>query len=133
VAVESIHVDMEMLIRATQHIAFTHSSLRELLTAWTVRKSIGIEPVWTVNHGPTMSMYYRDPNGNHIEMQVDVFETAEEATQYMVGPEYSENPLGADFDPQDLLRRLDAGEPEKKLMERPNVGPRGLDTVPLLA
>jgi hypothetical protein len=132
VAVDSIHVGKEMLIRATQHIAFTHSSLRELLTAWTGRKNIGIEPVWTVNHGPTMSMYYRDPNGNHIEMQADVFETAEEATQYMMGPEYSENAIGADFDPEDLLRRLDAGEPEKKLMERPNVGPRGLDTVPLL-
>jgi hypothetical protein len=133
VAVDSIHVGKEMLIRAMQHIAFTHSSLRELLTAWTGRKNIGIEPVWTVNHGPTMSMYYRDPNGNHIEMQADVFETAEEATLYMMGPEYSENPLGADFDPEDLLRRLDAGEPEKKLMKRPNVGPRGLDTVPLLA
>jgi hypothetical protein len=129
-AVDSIH-DKEMLIRAMQHIAFTHSSLRELLTAWTERKNVGIEPVWTVNHGPTMSMYYRDPNGNHIEMQA--FETAEEATLYMMGPEYSENPIGTDFDPEDLLRRLDAGEPEKKLMERPNIGPRGLDTVPLLA
>ena len=80
-----------------------------------------------------MSMYYRDPNGNHIEIQADVFETAEEATQYMSGPEYGENPLGADFDPEDILRRLNNGEDEKSLMKRPNVGPRGLDTVPLFA
>ena len=25
---------------------------------------------------PTISMYYRDPDGNKVEMQVDVFETA---------------------------------------------------------
>jgi hypothetical protein len=78
-----------------------------------------------------MSIYYRDPNGNHIETQAEVFKTAEEATEFMMGRQYNENPLGVDFDPEDILRRLNAGEPEEKLMERADIGPRGLDTIPL--
>lgn len=39
------------------------------------------------NHGPTTSLYYRDPDGNQIETQVDNFETAEEATAFMNSPE----------------------------------------------
>jgi hypothetical protein len=120
------HLGLMLIIR---HIAFTHSSLRELLTAWYERKTIGLEPVWSVNHGTTMGMYYRDPDGNHIETQADVFGTAEEATQYMSGAEYNENPVGFNFDPEDILGKWDAGEAEKKLMERPNIGTRDLRSV----
>ena len=55
-------------------------------------------------------MYYKDPDGNQIETQFDNFETAEEATAMMQTPAFHENALGADFDPEDLCRRVEAEE-----------------------
>ncbi|KAI1207042.1 Glyoxalase/Bleomycin resistance protein/Dihydroxybiphenyl dioxygenase [Annulohypoxylon truncatum] len=114
------------------HIAFTFDSLNDFATAYLQRKARGILPVWSVNHGPTTSMYYQDPDGNVIETQVDNFDTVEEATEYMMGPELAENPFGVDFDPEDLVRRLKSGEPEVDIKKRPNIGPRSIDDVPLL-
>jgi hypothetical protein len=43
------------------HMAFTFKSLGELLETFTRLKDGGIRPFWCINHGPTTSMYYRDP------------------------------------------------------------------------
>lgn len=67
-----------------------------------------------------------------IETQVDNFDTVEEATEYMTGPELAENPFGVDFDPEDLVNRLKSGEPEADIKKRANIGPRGIEDVPLL-
>lgn len=56
--------------RGLDHIAFTYPSLDTLALAYLQRKENGITPVWPVNHGATTSMYYLDPDGNHLETQV---------------------------------------------------------------
>ncbi|KAK5030657.1 hypothetical protein LTS07_005441 [Exophiala sideris] len=106
------------------HVAFAFDSLEDLLTTYLRRKRLNITPSWCVNHGPTTSMYYADPDGNEVETQVDNFETNEEATAFMEGPEFKVNPMGVDFDPGDLIRRLESGEPDKDLKKRPQSGPR---------
>lgn len=73
-----------------------------------------------------MSIYYEDPDGNQIETQVDSFEDPEEATKFMASEEFAENPIGVDFDPEELIRRLQAGESEESLKKREKIGPRGL-------
>ncbi|KAI1137302.1 Glyoxalase/Bleomycin resistance protein/Dihydroxybiphenyl dioxygenase [Hypoxylon sp. FL0543] len=115
-----------------EHIAFSFETLNDLAAAYLQRKARGILPVWCVNHGPTTSMYYQDPDGNVIETQVDNFETAEEATEYMMSPEMAENPFGVDFDPEELVRRLASGEPDAEIKKRPKSGPRGIEDIPLL-
>ena len=50
----------------------------------------------------------------------------------MMGPEMTENPFGVDFDPEDLVKRLNSGESEADIKKRPNIGPRGLEGLPLL-
>jgi len=50
----------------------------------------------------------------------------------MMSKYFQENPLGTDFDPEDLIRRLQSGEDETSIKKRIEIGPRGLDTVPLL-
>jgi catechol-2,3-dioxygenase len=112
------------------HIAFTFPTLEDLALAYRQRKAKGIEPFWAVNHGPTMSIYYQDPDGNQIETQVDNFETAEQANEFMASKAFAENPIGVDFDPEELIRKLTAGEDQIELKKRPNIGPRGLDTIP---
>ncbi|KAI2604047.1 Glyoxalase/Bleomycin resistance protein/Dihydroxybiphenyl dioxygenase [Hypoxylon fragiforme] len=115
-----------------EHIAFTYDTLEDLLTAYLQRKARGILPIWSVNHGPTMSLYYQDPDRNKIETQVDIFDTPEEATKILTSPELQDNPFGVDFDPDDLIRRLKNGEPEAELMKLVHIGTRGFDSVPLV-
>lgn len=115
-----------------EHIAFTFPTLADLLLAYTQRKVLGIKPLWCVNHGPTMSIYYQDPDGNQIETQTDVFDSIEESNAAMMSEEFAENPLGVDFDPEALIRSLEGGADEATLMKRGRIGPRSFDSVPLL-
>jgi hypothetical protein len=87
-----------------EHIAFTFPDLSSLLLAYRQRKARGISPAWSVNN----------------------FDSAEEATKYMSSPAFAENPIGADFDPEDLIRRIEAGEDDASLKERADIGPRGI-------
>ncbi|CAI6099479.1 unnamed protein product [Clonostachys chloroleuca] len=112
------------------HIAFSFDSLSDLLLAYEQRKARNILPTWCVNHGPTTSMYYQDPDGNQLETQVDNC-TVEEANALMESPEFAENPIGVDFDAEDLIRRLRNGEDQSMLMKRLNIGRRGLDSIPV--
>lgn len=50
----------------------------------------------------------------------------------MMSPEFAENPIGVDFDPEDWIERLKKGEDPKAFYARGNCGPRGLDTVPFV-
>ncbi|KAI2783833.1 Glyoxalase/Bleomycin resistance protein/Dihydroxybiphenyl dioxygenase [Daldinia loculata] len=124
--------DKVRLSAGLDHMAFTFKTLDDLATAYLQRKAHGILPVWCVNHGPTTSMYYQDPDGNVLETQVDNFDTVEESTKSMMGPEFVENPIGVDFDPEDLIRRLKSGEPESEIKKRPNIGPRGVEEIPII-
>ncbi|KAH8746525.1 Glyoxalase/Bleomycin resistance protein/Dihydroxybiphenyl dioxygenase [Diaporthe sp. PMI_573] len=80
------------------HIAFTYSTLHDLLTSWRQRRDVGVVLILCVNHGPTVSIYYEDLDGNRIEIQIDTFKTMEEATEFMKTSEFAKNPLGSEFD-----------------------------------
>jgi catechol-2,3-dioxygenase len=97
------------------HIAFTYPTLGDLLENWERLKRDAVLPVMAVNHGPTTSLYYADPDGNQVELQIDNFETTEEGTAFMESGSFAANPLGELFDPETLLRRLRAGEPAAEL------------------
>ncbi|MFI5615825.1 VOC family protein, partial [Amycolatopsis sp. NPDC051903] len=101
-----------------QHFSFTYDSLEALFDNYERLKAEAIIPLWTVNHGPTISMYYADPDGNHIELQVDVFATVEEADAFLAGPIYRDNPRGIDFDPDEMNARLRAGASFEELTRR---------------
>lgn len=101
---------------------FTYASLGDLDTYSRLKKR-GIEPYWPVRHGPTLSLYYRDPDGNRIEFQVDCFATAEEANAYMQGDAFAANPIGVNFDPDELVAQFRKGVPERQLLARPEGPP----------
>lgn len=106
------------------HIAFSLPTLKELADSYQQKAERGILPTWPVNHGMSTSMYYFDPDGNEFEMQVDNFDTAEEAHAFMRTEEYQMNPLGADILVPDWIARVRSGEDEKKIKARPVIGPR---------
>jgi catechol-2,3-dioxygenase len=103
----------------TDHIAFTHADLGDLLNTYVRLKVGGIEPYWCINHGPTTSMYYKDPDGSRVELQVDNLPTAESIDTWMRSGDFAANPIGVVFDPDELLERYAAGEPLDELLARP--------------
>ena len=71
----------QLMVRPTDrpgfhHVAFTFGSMGDLLDNYVRLKNHGIRPFYCVNHGPTTSMYYADPDGNRVELQIDNFATA---------------------------------------------------------
>ncbi len=101
------------------HLAYSYSSLKDLLTTYVRLRDQGITPFRPINHGPTVSMYYHDPDGTGIELQVDTFPTKQEAEAWFGRDDFKENPIGVLFDPEDLLRDYEAGVPEIELLTRP--------------
>ena len=91
------------------HVAYTYASLEDLLENYQQLKEKGIAPYWCVHHGMTVSMYYADPDGNQMEFQVDVFDSSEDANEYMCGPIVADNPIGVEYDPEDWLAEIRAG------------------------
>lgn len=100
------------------HVAYGFTSLSDLLTNHERLKSLGITPYWTIHHGVTVSLYYADPDGNQMEFQVDSFDSVVAANDFMLGPHFEANPIGVEFDPDEMLAALRSGVPEKELLRR---------------
>jgi hypothetical protein len=112
------------------HMAFTYANLGDLLHTYERLKEAGIAPQFCINHGPTTSMYYFDPDKNQVELQVDNVPEAKFA-EYFASGEFTENPIGVTFDPDDLARRYHAGVPEAQLLKRPEGAPPDLSEFPV--
>lgn len=95
---------------AVAHYAMTYKSPSDLLETYARLKSEGIEPRWAINHYVTTSLYYADPDGTEIELQVDNHATPEECIAVFSSDEYLQNPIGRPFNPDTLLQGLRAGK-----------------------
>jgi catechol-2,3-dioxygenase len=100
------------------HSAFTFGSMADLVARYRTLREASIEPRVPIQHGMTTSLYYRDPDGNAVELQIDNFASADEATRYMNGPEFAEDPVGPTFDAAALADAFDAGVPVPELTSR---------------
>ena len=100
------------------HVAYTLADLGQLLGTYRRLKAEGIVPVRTINHGPTVSMYYKDPDGNQVELQVDAFDKAGAASYFHTEP-FAKNPIGVLFDADKMAADYEAGVPEAELLRRP--------------
>ena len=100
------------------HVAYTYATIDQLLGNYQRLLEQGIEPYWCVHHGITVSVYYADPDGNQMELQVDSYASVAEACAFMEGPHFRDNPIGVEFDPGDWLARLRAGEPAERFLLR---------------
>ncbi|MBM4257649.1 MAG: biphenyl 2,3-dioxygenase [Deltaproteobacteria bacterium] len=99
------------------HLAYAYVDMDELVTTYERLKAAGIVPVRTINHGPTTSMYYADPDGNQVELQIDNYDTPEECHAWFFTPEFAKNPIGILFNPDDLVEKFHAGVPVTQLKQ----------------
>jgi catechol-2,3-dioxygenase len=98
-----------------EHLAYARSDLLELVATYERLKAICIVPVRSINHGPTTSMYYGDPDGNQVELQVDNFDTPEECHAWFYYSDFAEKPIRITFDTEDLAAKFHAGVPVGQL------------------
>lgn len=106
-----------------EHCAFTYACLDDLFATYERLAGEDIHPYWCINHGPTLSMYYRDPDNNQVELQIDIFETNEAVNEWLAQSDFDTNPIGVKFDPDDLIRRHRAGEEADTLLARARIDP----------
>ena len=105
------------------HVAYTFADIGALLSTYVRVKKLGIAPARCIHHGPTVSIYYRDPDGNGVELQVDRYATKEATAAYFQTEAFKKNPIGIVFDPDALVRAYEAGAPESELLEMPDGPP----------
>ncbi len=100
------------------HVAYTFDTLGNLLASYKRLKAKGILPVWTINHGPSTSMYYRDPDGNRVELRIDNFASEQELKGWMQSAAFEANPIGVGFDPDRLVDRYENGDAIEELVQQ---------------
>ena len=53
------------------HLAFFYSTVGDWIATYGRLKEAGITPRVSIRHGLTMSLYYRDPDDNGVELSID--------------------------------------------------------------
>ena len=82
------------------HSAFEYACFEDLNASYLRLKGAGITPALCLDHGMTLSYYYADPDGNHVEMQVDCFGDWTKSKEWMrSSDEFKANPIGVFVDP----------------------------------
>lgn len=105
------------------HSAFEYPSIDQLLETYERLKGEGIMPHAALDHGVTTSLYYLDPDGNSVELQVDNFGDWQASSEWMrTAPEFKANPIGVQIDPDKLLAAWRAGADAGELHRRGYAG-----------
>ena len=105
------------------HVAYTYANLGDLLTTYERLKAMGVLPYWRIHHGITLSLYYRDPDGNRMEFQVDCFANADDAHTFMHSEVFAASPAGVDIDADALLAQYRSGASAEVLLAMPSGPP----------
>jgi catechol 2,3-dioxygenase len=109
--------------KGMHHIAFEYPTLDDLLATYARLKLLAIEPVCAADHGATTSFYYEDPDRNSIELLVDNFGDDEQSSDFMRrSPEFANNPMGADVDPDQIYAARATGMSVVEIHERAYAG-----------
>lgn len=86
------------------HTAFEYRSLDELLQTWVRLERQAIVPEFCLDHGPTMSFYYRDPDDNFVELQADNWDSSLQSAEFMgEDPRFFEDPVGKPVAPEKVV------------------------------
>ena len=105
--------------RGVDHIGFSCGGPSELADEYERLQQLGIEPGMCVNHHFTSSLYYRDPDGNEVEITCDNMPTKADCSEFMATREMAEAmqpPIfGSEFDPEELVRLRNEGVPDHQL------------------
>jgi catechol 2,3-dioxygenase len=113
------------------HTAFEYNTFDQWLDNYIRLRDQGITPFLYLDHGITMSIYYQDPDGNGVEIQVDCFGNWEDSKQWISSAlEFANNPIGAWFDPEKLVAAREAGLTFKEIHDNCRAGKYTPEVIP---
>lgn len=101
------------------HAQLMHSSFDDMFAHYERLKGAGITPAETWNHGPVTSFYYRDPDGNLMELTVANFPTKNEFFGYFQTESYRQNISGIRIDADDYIAKFRGGMAINELITIP--------------
>lgn len=82
------------------HMQLMAADLDGLCAEYERLGALGFHPHRSADHGPMTSFYYRDPDGNNVEITAQNFPTVEAMVEFMASDEFKANPSGAEIDPE---------------------------------
>ena len=105
------------------HCAFEYDSFDDLMTSFNRLRKAGILPSFCLDHGMTISLYYRDPEGNFVELQSEVFGDWAKSGEFMrISADFAANPIGTFFDPGRVYAAQKSGTDFKTLQRSMRAG-----------
>jgi catechol 2,3-dioxygenase len=105
------------------HCAFEYASFADLMSSYDRLRRAGVQPAFSLDHGLTFSIYYKDPEGNFVELQCDSFSDWKRSTEYMrTSRAFSDNPIGVFFDPARVYETFKSGVDFKALQKDVRAG-----------
>jgi catechol 2,3-dioxygenase len=111
--------DPDKLVHAgIHHTAFEYATFDELLGTYVRLRGSAVVPHSVLDHGMTLSFYYLDPDGNSVELQVDLFGDWARSTEFMHGEQFARDPIGTYVDPERLVAAWHAGVEPGELHRR---------------
>ncbi len=92
------------------HSAFEYNSFDDLMSTYKRLSGENIHPAFCLDHGLTMSMYYKDPEGNFVELQSDNFGDWKLSTEFIrTSKDFQGNPIGTFFGPEKVYGAFKSG------------------------
>jgi catechol-2,3-dioxygenase len=95
------------------HLAFFYATLGDWIATYERLKAANITPHVCIHHGLTMSLYYRDPDHNGVELSIDNVEKSQWHT--WMRNKLGDNPIGLPLDPDDLAHKYHSGVAEDEI------------------
>ncbi|MBT3432837.1 MAG: biphenyl 2,3-dioxygenase [Nitrospinaceae bacterium] len=114
--------DKSGLEASADHAAFAYASLEELVYTFERLRNLNILPDRVINHGPTISLYYLDPDGNHLELQVNRFGSMDEIKEFLKKGTFAVDPIGVEFNIDLFIEKLQSGVSTNELFRTTSAG-----------
>lgn len=113
------------------HSAFEYEGFPDLMSSYERLKGEGILPAFALDHGLTISLYYKDPEGNFVELQSDNFGDWRRSSEFMrTSPDFASNPIGTFFDPEKVSEAHRSGRPFSALQPAIRAGEFAPESIP---
>src|ERR1700728_5089544 len=82
------------------HLAFEYASFDDLMSSYKRLADEGVSPAFCLDHGMTVSLYYRDTEANYVDLQCDCFCDFKRSCEWMeTSADFQANPIGVFFNP----------------------------------
>ncbi len=87
------------------HMQLMAADLDALCGKYEELRGHGLRPHRSTDHGPFTSFYYRDPDGNNVEITAQNFPSMAAMVEFMASDEFKANPSGAEIDAEAYVAR----------------------------